>query len=137
MLVPEQFQIDVTSGCWLWTGTILRNGYGQVYSESQHHYVHRVMYEQEVGPIPQGWTVDHVWDRGCLHKHCGNPDHLEAVTLAENIRRAQIGRPRLLPAACAKGHLYTPENTRMRGRDRICRQCQAEYRARYRQRMGK
>jgi hypothetical protein len=128
------FTEDPDTGCWLWTGHVLPNGYGQVWIAGKHHLVHRVMHEQEIGPIPEGMTVDHVHARGCRHKHCGNPAHLEAVTLPENIRRAAEARD-----CCTKGHEYTPENTRMRGNGRICRRCQADYKQRWqeRQRMVK
>jgi hypothetical protein len=43
--------------------------------------VHRWVYTWEVGPIPKGWSVDHV----CNLKWC--LDHLEAVTVGENTRR--------------------------------------------------
>lgn len=44
---------------------------------------HRVAYEALVGRIPDGLTLDHL----CENKRCVNPDHLEPVTRAENLRR--------------------------------------------------
>ena len=50
---------------------------------------HRFMYEQAHGPIPPGMHLDHL----CEVRQCGNPDHLEVVTPAENLRRSwQRGR---------------------------------------------
>ena len=46
-------------------------------------YAHRVAYELFVGPIPDGLELDHL----CRRRNCINPDHLEAVTHAENIAR--------------------------------------------------
>lgn len=44
---------------------------------------HRYMYEQEVGPIPEGLTIDHL----CFQHNCIRPDHLEPVSQPENVRR--------------------------------------------------
>ena len=44
---------------------------------------HRVYYERHVGPVPEGLELDHL----CRNPGCVNPEHLEPVTHAENIRR--------------------------------------------------
>jgi hypothetical protein len=53
-----------------------------------HHLAHRVSYEFYQGPIPEGHEIDHVWQRGCRSRQCINPEHLEAVTHQENVRRS-------------------------------------------------
>lgn len=75
------------NGCLLWERTE-RNGYGQFKLDGRMVYVHRVAYEYHYGPIPEGLVVDHVFARGCRSKLCVNPQHLEAVTHAENMARA-------------------------------------------------
>lgn len=52
---------------------------------------HCFSYELHKGPIPAGYEVDHL----CLIGRCVNPDHLEAVTPAENKRRAAAVRKRV------------------------------------------
>lgn len=75
-------------GCWLWTGSITRAGYGRIRGADAHDgrtvLAHRLAYELLVGPIPQGLHLDHL----CRVRRCVNPEHLEPVTLAENNRRA-------------------------------------------------
>lgn len=83
---------DGPGGCWLWAGSLNDNGYGildvRTDGKARRFGVHRLMYELLVGPIPEGLTLDHVWERGCRFRHCVNPDHLEPVTQKENSRRA-------------------------------------------------
>lgn len=62
-------------------------------------YVHRFMYERFVGPIPDGYVVDHLCHNAdqscaggstCAHRRCANPDHLGAVTQRGNVNAAKI-----------------------------------------------
>jgi HNH endonuclease len=86
-----------TAGCWLWTGHLDDDGYGRftiTTAPGQRRTVraHRWAYEHAVGPIPAGYTIDHVRARGCRHRHCVRPDHLEAVTHQENLQRRRRRR---------------------------------------------
>lgn len=82
--------------------------------------VHRVTYQLLVGPIPEGLELDHL----CEVKACCNPEHLEPVTHAENLRRCRYSRERSASDTCTKGHVYTPENTyRYPNGARACREC--------------
>lgn len=87
MLPPRILsKIEFTSTCWLWTGAIKKsNSYGVVWWDGNMRLAHRVVYELLVGPIAH--ELDHVRERGCVHRHCVNPAHLEDVTHAENLRR--------------------------------------------------
>jgi hypothetical protein len=49
---------------------------------------HRLMYEQEVGPIPAGMVIDHL----CRNHRCIRPSHLEPVTRGENTRRGILSK---------------------------------------------
>lgn len=75
--------------CWPWTGLKDRDGYGRfrVNAQQKAFGVHRWAYMSLRGPIPEGLVIDHL----CRVRHCVNPDHLEAVTNAENVRRGRAG----------------------------------------------
>ena len=75
-------------GCWLWTSTIVWNGYGQFRIDNRRVYAHRFAYEQVNGTIPAGLDLDHL----CRVRRCVNPAHLEPVTRRENLRRGRVAR---------------------------------------------
>lgn len=124
-----KIQIDRSSSCWRWTGAQNSQGYGCVGVLGKSRLVHRVAYELLVGPIPAGLVIDHVVKRGCVHKTCLNPAHLEPVTNLENIRRGINPNKTHCPA----GHEYAGDNlilrTRENGRiNRNCRTCSNQFR---------
>jgi len=69
--------------CWILKGFTTNKGYGKVTIAGQRLYAHRAMYEQSVGPIPDGLDLDHL----CRQTKCIRPDHLEPVTRARNLQR--------------------------------------------------
>lgn len=109
-------------GCMLWLGYVQPSGYGKFRLGKDTAYAHRVSYEIANGPVPIGLQVDHL----CRVRHCVAPDHLEAVTPAENVRRGNPGRSNARKTHCPQGHEYTPENTYARKGRRYCRACQQE-----------
>jgi hypothetical protein len=109
-------KVTKTDTCWLWTGAVGTSGYGRIGDGYRTDQVHRVAYELHVGPIPDGLHIDHL----CRVKLCVNPDHLEAVTQAENNRRAAAART---VTHCKRGHEFTPENTLTTRGHRNCRAC--------------
>ena len=75
--------VEREKGCIIWTGAVSGFGYGKINVDGDLLYVHRLAYEFAHGPVPEGLVVDH----RCNEKRCVNPDHLEAVTTYENLRR--------------------------------------------------
>lgn len=83
----EPYVVD-DAGCWIWQRSMDRKGYGQIRVEGRLIYSHRYMYERHVGPIHEGLELDHL----CRVPACCNPQHLEPVTHAENVRRGWVAR---------------------------------------------
>lgn len=135
--LPSNIRAKAVTGtdCWLWTGAVNSKGYPTVGNrKGSSMLVHRSIYEQVVGPIPDGLTIDHL----CRVKLCINPAHLEPVTRAENNRRA-----RSLDGLthCSKGHELTAETlyeitTRHGYKRRECRLCRATQARRRHERAG-
>jgi len=95
--------------CWMWTGTIDKNtGYGHFFPH-QHMTIlaHRFSYELNVAEIPKGLTIDHL----CKVRLCVNPEHLEIVSLTENLHRGDgwSGKNHR-KTHCPQGHRYDGNN---------------------------
>lgn len=91
-------KVQKGDGCWLWTGTKDRRGYGQIARGGKlggHTKAHRVAYELQHGPIPEGLGVLH----RCDTPACVRGDHLFAGTQLDNMRDAWTkGRGRVVGA---------------------------------------
>jgi hypothetical protein len=88
-------------GCWRWRGATDGKAYPQLRLHGATRRAHRLAYEHFVGPIPPGFTLDHVCHNrdaacaggpNCCHRSCVNPNHLEPTTVGENLRRARASR---------------------------------------------
>jgi len=113
----SKITIDPETGCWNWSGAKGSLGYGQSWYEGRLIGAHRLMYMLLAGPIESGLVIDHL----CRNPGCVNPEHLEPVTHAENIRRGYASKN---GECCGKGHPWTDENTyRPRVGSRQCREC--------------
>lgn len=128
---------EPNTGCWLFAGGDNGRGYGLfALTRGKKSYAHRIAYESMVGPIPKGLQIDHKCNVRC----CVNPDHLEPVTAAENMRRA-VARGAVFRAPlthCRNGHLLGAANTTMRTkRGRTYQSCRTCARAHYKAYRGR
>lgn len=119
-------------GCIEFIGATNGRGYGQVRINGKTVYAHRLAYESEVGPIPEGLTLDHL----CRNSLCVNVDHLEAVTQRVNVLRGESLIAKYARRThCSQGHEYAGDNLYIHPTGaRVCRTCQHLY---YRQRIQK
>lgn len=118
-------KVDASGDCWIWIGERQRAGYGlfrvgTIDGKRPRVGAHRWAWEYLVGPIPDGYTIDHL----CKNHPCVNPDHLEPVPHSINLRRGNSLQGRnARKLECPRGHWYSPENTYQRASGRTCRTC--------------
>jgi hypothetical protein len=73
------------SGCWIWTASIRRTGYGRLglgRRRERDADAHRIAWQLYRGDIPAGLWVLHRCDVRC----CVNPEHLYLGTIKDNAK---------------------------------------------------
>jgi len=80
-------RIQKTDTCWLWKGGRNEYGYGIFHIPGKRPVrAHRYVYEQLVGPIPEGQILLH----SCDNPPCVNPAHLSPGTKRDNLIDAMV-----------------------------------------------
>lgn len=114
-------RIDEITGCWLWIGSLEWNGYGILSIKNKSYRVHKISYEEFVGPV-----INLVLHKIiCPNKHCFNPEHLYDGDIVDNAQDTikMNKNVNLNKTHCIRGHEYTKENTYIQQGRRSCRIC--------------
>jgi hypothetical protein len=123
---------SISGPCIVFDGAKIE-GYGVMSVANKVVRVHRLMWEQLVGPIPDGMTLDHL----CRNHACWWSDHLEVVPRGENALRgfgptAQNRRK----TVCNSGHALTGENVYEYRGERRCRRCAQDRKREWKERQA-
>lgn len=109
--------VNKTSDCWLWTLRTNKKGYGQFTVGRRTFGAHRFAYEQCVGIIPLGMSLDH---RYTCPKNCVRPDHLRLATskqqnenLASARRHSKTGIRGVFPHKSGKWYAAVRHNGKL------------------------
>lgn len=117
---------DLNGPCKIFRGH-KTNGYGQTTANGKKHVpVHRYVWEQANGPIPDKMDIDHQ----CRNRACINVDHLRVVTRQVNITENIVGaawQKQKAKTHCHRGHEFTEENTLIDRGHRICKACKKKW----------
>ena len=99
--LPSRFAAKTMAAtCTVWIGATNSKGYGLIAVNGRIELAHRVAWEAENGPIPDGMVIDHL----CRVRNCVRVSHLELVTSAENTRRGRAVVALRVGEACTNGH---------------------------------
>lgn len=119
-------RVEVVNDCWEWQGYLVK-GYAYTRSpfDMKSTRMHRLTYEVFKKPIDEQMVLDHL----CRDRKCLNPDHLEEVTLVENVMRGESQHAKnARKTHCKHGHSFSEENTYRYQGKRMCRACRTNNR---------
>lgn len=121
--------VNPTTGCWLYSGSIARDGYGKMnggLEDPSETLAHRISFKVFVGPIPDGCEIDHK----CKTRGCVRPEHLQAIPHSLNVGLGDYitNHHNRVKTHCKRGHEFTTENTiQNRWGQKVTRKCRVCY----------
>jgi HNH endonuclease len=124
-------RVNQDEDCWVYTGKSTKNGYSGVGVGGRWVYGHRLSWEHEYGPIPDGMRIHHE----CENPLCVRPEHLTVVTASQHAASHGLGHGPCKKCGC-NDWFYPNDRARQcrecRRRRRqqkkaICPQCNAEF----------
>jgi hypothetical protein len=87
--------------CWIWTGYITVQGYGEISVGRRHYKAHNIARGLMGYAVTDGLVRDHL----CRVRSCVRPDHLEEVTDRVNVLRGEtISAIQARKTQCTYGH---------------------------------
>ena len=104
--IRKKLVVNDFNHCWIWHGALSSQGkYPTIgVKRGEVQYVHRLLYEDRNGPLPDGPAPDGTrWElhHACMNKRCVNPAHISLMTRTKHIQ--EENRQREL-ARSAKGN---------------------------------
>ena len=121
-----QERYKIINGCFIWQGSLDRDGYGTFYFMKKARRAHRVAYYFANGSIPDEMVIDHI----CRNRNCVNPEHLRCITKTQNTleNSNSVGAINKMKQFCKFGHPLD----RKYGKQRYCSICSSEKSSRLR-----
>lgn len=112
---------DLETGCLISRYSTGSHNYAQAWDGETVVLAHRIVWEHERGPIPEGMTVDHI----CHNRKCVDIVHLRMLSNLDNSRRNRT-RDDWPLGQCVNGHddatYWRPKGpTRVKGYCHACR----------------
>lgn len=89
--------------CWVWIGSTLPSGYGQIQSDKKRWLAHRYVMRDELANSP-GAVVDHM----CFNKSCVRRSHLRLCSVGEN--QENLPGARESSSTGVRGVFYDPKH---------------------------
>lgn len=121
----HKFIPEPNTGCWLWTASLCRDGYGNFYDGKRVIGAHRFSWQTYKGEIPEGLHILHKCDTPA----CVNPDHLSLGTHRDNMNDSLLKGRNFFASKthCKRGHVLSGENLYVRpDGTRDCYTCRQE-----------
>src|SRR5947209_1263600 len=123
------FVSKTSDGHWIWMGSLVSSGHGQIYYEGKREMANRISMVLFRGfdINSEDWVLH---KPECKFRSCVNPDHLYIGCRSDNVRDSVIARTHNNAGKthCPQGHEYTKENTYVEHRRRHCRKCNQDRR---------